>query len=368
MNKKIVLLTSSIAGGGSESVCISIANSFADSGWQVDLIVLNLNNEVYLNSISDKINLVVLNKKHARYCGLALLKYIYNNKPKKFLVFNYELTVILLILRFLLKLEIKIISRNTNTLSIKIKEFSKENFWSKIIVANLIKYIYQKADHVINQCHAMRNDLIKLYPKLDQNSSVIYNPLPNHVEVYLKNNDIRLIKKKNYILCVGRLEKQKAFHYAIEAFSRISKNFSNLRLKIIGQGNLEKELKQIALDFNVASKVDFEGFQKDTIKYYLFAKATVLTSLYEGYPNVLIESIAMNTPVVSFDCKSGPNEIIQNGYNGYLAKHHDVDDLTNKISYLLLNKLNDKDLKNSINQNQGKIVFKQYESLVYSIS
>ena len=107
-NKKITLLISTLSGGGAESVCVSIANIFADNDWQVDLVVLNLNNEAYLNRLSKKVNLIVLKVNHARYSILSLLKYIYKNKVKKILVFNYELTVILVALRIFLKLRIKL--------------------------------------------------------------------------------------------------------------------------------------------------------------------------------------------------------------------------------------------------------------------
>ena len=137
---------------------------------------------------------------------------------------------------------------------------------------------------------------------------------------------------------------------------------------MLEKGNLEKELKQKALDLNVSNRVDFEGFQKDIIPYYLYAKGTVLTSMYEGYPNVLIESIAMNTPVVAFDAPGGTNEIIQDGLNGYLAKYQNIEDLKIKLSALLKNKFSDKDLKNSVNKNQIKEVFKQYEKLINSLS
>ena len=154
------------------------------------------------------------------------------------------------------------------------------------------------------------------------------------------------------MLCVGRLEKQKAFHYAIEAFAAVAKKFPNLRLKIVGKGRLENQLKQNAMDLGVSDRVDFEGFQKNMIPYYLNAKATILTSLYEGYPNVLIESITLRTPVIAFDCPSGPSEIIKDKINGYLVKYQDLEDLKIKLEELLLNEFKISDINNTVQQNQ----------------
>ncbi len=364
MTKKITLLISSLAGGGSESVCVTLANSFVDNGWQVNLVVLNINNEVFLNYLSKKVNLVILNIKHARYAPFSLLMYIFKNKAKTFLVFNYELTVIIVILKNLFNLKIKVISRNSNTLSIKLKKFKDQKFWSKYFVLNLIKFFFKRADHIINQCKGMQDDLLKLYPHLNKKSSVILNPITTNIENYHNNCDFKKVHKKNYILCIGRLEKQKAFHFAIDAFASIKNKFPDLRLKIVGQGSLEKELKQKVIDLNIQNWVDFEGFQKNIVPYFLYAKGTILTSIYEGYPNVLIESIALNTPVVSFNCPSGPSEIIKDGINGYLVKYLDNDDLKKKILYLLDNKFSYQDLKNSLEKNQIKNVFKKYENII----
>lgn len=364
--KKITLLISSLTGGGAESVCINIANSFANNDWKVDLVILNLKDEVYLSSLSDKVNLIILNVNHARNSSLPLLKYIFNKKIKTVLVFNYELTVVLVILRLILRLKIKIISRNINNLSFKIKQFEEKNFWTRFVVKNLVKYFYNKADYIVNQCKAMHDDLLTHFPKYYNNSSIIYNPLSMKILEYIKKHDLTQIKKKDYLLCVGRLEEQKAFHFAIEAFAKVVDKFPNLKLKIVGKGSLENQLKQKAFDLNIADRVDFEGFQKKIIPYYLHARGTLLTSYYEGYPNVLIESIAMNTPVVSFDCPSGPREIIKNGINGLLVRHLDVDDLKNKILFLLKNKFTYEDLENSIKKNQIQQVFRQYENLIIS--
>ena len=362
--KKITLIISSLTGGGAENICITIANSFAQNGWTVDLIVLNLKDEVYRNRISDKVNLVVLNVNRSVYSILHLLRYLVKNQIKTILVFNHEIAVILIILRFLFRLNIKIISRNISVLSIKIEHLKFQNLWTRFIVSPLIKYLFHKIDFVINQCQSMHEDLLSMYPQLKNHSNVIYNPISPQIEDYSNKFDLNKIKKKAYLLCVGRLEHVKAFHYAIEGFAKISSEFPSIRLKIVGQGSLERELKQKASECKVLNKVDFEGFQKDIIPYYLYAKATILTSIYEGYPNVLIESIALNTPVVAFDCPGGTNEIVKNGQNGLLVNYQDIDDLINKLSNLLLNKYNFVNLKDTIKKNQLKNIFQNYEKLI----
>jgi len=365
-NKKITILISSLSGGGAEGVSVNIANSFANDGWSVDLVVLHLKNATYLDRVSKKVNVVVLNKPNARYATLPILKYIREKKPNILFVFNYELTALVVILRNLLRFKIKIITRNMNTLSRMYNVSKEKNLWIRVVVRFLIDKFYTKADYIVNQSYAMREDLIAVHPQLKENSNVIYNPVAKHIEDYAESHDLTMIKKKNYLLCVGRLEKQKGFVYAIKAFSELTNKFPDLRLKIIGKGTLEKELKQNAIDYGVEDRVDFEGFQKDMIPYYLHAKATVLTSLYEGYPNVLIESIVLRTPVVAFDCPSGPSEIIKNGINGYLVRYEDIEDLKLKLSSILSNELKIKGSNTSIEHNKVEQVYKLYKKMINS--
>lgn len=361
--KKIVFLISSLGGGGAERVCVNIANSFVSKGYYVELVILNLNNQVYLRHLSKDIKIIDLKVRRARYAFFNLLKYIFINKPEKILVFNYELSVVLVMIRFFFRFKLKIISRNINTISIKIDYLNQQNLWKKYIVKNLIKYFYCKIDHVINQCNEMRDDLVRLYPQLRTNSSVIYNPISCEILENIILSDINKIEKKDYLLCVGRLEKQKAFHYAIRAFAEIANEFPNLRLKILGQGSLEVELKQYAIDCGVVNKVDFEGFQRNISSYYLYARATVLTSLYEGFPNNLIESIALGTPVVSFNCSCGPSEIIKPGVNGYLVNYKDPIDLKNKLSAVIKKKFNINEMLNSVDKFKLNKISNDYEKI-----
>jgi glycosyltransferase involved in cell wall biosynthesis len=364
--KQVTIVINTLSGGGAQRVCVNVANGLINVGWQVDLVVLNYNNEAFLRHVSKKINLIQLNVNHTRYASYSLLKYVYQKKPNVFLVFNYELTVLLILLRSLLKFKYKIISRNINTLSKKYEEFKQQNFWVKNVVGTLIDNFYCKADHVINQCYAMHEDIVKLHPELKNNSSVIYNPITNYILDYANSHDLNQIKKKNYLLCVGRLEKQKAFHYAIEGFAGIAQKFPDLRLKILGEGSLKQELEQTSKDYSIADRVDFEGFQKNIIPYYLYAKATVLTSLNEGFPNVLIESIILGTPVVSFDCPSGPEELIKEGINGYLVKHKNVDDLKKKLLTIMTSQFSIDKMNLTIKKHELNEVVKYYEKLLNS--
>ncbi|ACH64912.1 glycosyltransferase, putative [Aliivibrio fischeri MJ11] len=361
-DKKITLLVSSLSGGGAEGVCVNIANGLVNTGWQVDLVILHTNDAFYLDRVNEKVNLTVLGVHHARQAGFPLLNYIRGRKPQKILVFNYELAVLAIILRGVFRFKSKIISRNINTYTKNTKEI--EGDWSRYIIKQLINYFYVKSDHIINQCQAMQVDLLSVFPKLSHKTSVIYNPVAKHIEDYAKLHDLLKLSSQNYLLCVGRLEKQKGFHSAIEAFACIASDFPDLRLKIVGQGSLECELKKLSRNLGVATRVDFEGFQSDIISYYINAKITLLTSLYEGFPNVLIESISLGTPIIAFDCPSGPREIIHQGVNGYLVENQNVDKLVELCKKLLLDNIDKKSILLSSNIYCSKVVIEKYEEIL----
>ncbi|GAB7217990.1 hypothetical protein OS42_46040 [Dickeya oryzae] len=168
--------------------------------------------------------------------------------------------------------------------------------------------------------------MFNYYPDSKGKSVVINNP----VNSCLFTEPLNGIKN-NYLLCIGRLEEQKCFSHAIHAFSIVHQRYPSLRLKIVGKGSQEDELKSLAMKLNIESVVDFEGFKSDVKLYYLDALATILTSKYEGFPNVLLESIALGTPIIAYDCPNGPREIIIDGVNGYLADYLNIDSLIANI-------------------------------------
>jgi glycosyltransferase involved in cell wall biosynthesis len=325
MNKKAVFLISSLRGGGAEGVCVNIANRLSGNQWDVTLIVLNLDNAVRANELNQSVNLIDLGKKHARSAFFPLFKLLCRQKFEKILVFDHQLAVILVLIRCFLKNKYHIIARNINTLSAKQKY--ERSLWHKYIVHYLTVIIYKNVDLVIAQSDGMKDDLINNYGFVNSKIAKINNPINAEIENYLENNKIETGKKRDYLLCIGRLEESKAWHYTIRAFAEIAPDYPGLHIKFVGKGSAENSLKRLASELNVSSRTEFEGYQKKIIPYYLSAKATVLTSLYEGFPNVLVESISLGTPVVSFNCPSGPEEIVQDGINGYLVNYLDTEHL-----------------------------------------
>lgn len=328
--KSVTFLIDSLRGGGAETVCVNLANSLSDRGWAVTLVVLNLNDSVQHNSLVKNVELVVLGKNHARTSLVCLGQFLQEQKPNRILVFNHQLAVLLVLLRMMLRANFKIVARNINTLSKK--KSVETSLWHKYIVHMLTKTLYRKVDCVIAQSTGMANDLMSNYGIPVNKLVIIHNPVRSEIQRF------RLAErtaKKEYIVCVGRLEPQKAFHYAISAFAMIAPNNPYLRLKIIGTGSLEGALRGHAHAVGVGNRVDFEGYTSDIIPYYVGAKATLLTSLYEGFPNVLVESIALGTPVVAFDCPSGVNEIVQDGVNGRLVPYKNEVKLVEGLRHVL---------------------------------
>ena len=360
--KEITFLLGSLSGGGAERVCVNLANGIVNNGKRkVNLLVLNGGDEAYKNKLDEKILFYSLNITNARYAFFPLVNYLKLNKPETILVFSYELTVLLILAKIIYRLNYKIIARNINTLSQNLSE--KGSFWRRKFVIPIVKKLYGKADYYINQCHDMQIDLIKNFPGVANKSCVINNPISD--ELFFKNYHNE--NKEDYILCVGRLESQKSFSHAISAFAKIHERFPSLKLVIIGKGSLENDLRAQAASMELSEYVVFSGFQQNIEKFYLKARATILTSVYEGFPNVILESMALGTPVVAYDCPSGPREIIINGVNGILVEYQNIEELEKSILKILSEEYDPEKIRNSVLEYKCSLIIKKYEQCFFSV-
>ena len=331
----MALIISGLRGGGAERICVTLANALAERGHQVEVVVLNMDDAVRQKELRDDVNIVDLRVKHARQSMLPLVRYVKRSCPTHILSFNRQISVVLVLIRKINRFGFRLVSRNVTYLSAA--ERAKTGFWHAVVVRRLVKRWYCQSDLIIAQSKAMKSDLVSHLSIPSELVSVIYNPLPAWVSAREVENTVASDEEfgERYILCVGRLDPVKSYHYAIEAFASICHSYEGMRLKFVGAGPSEKPLRELAVKLGISRRVDFEGYREDIEGYYRQASLTLLTSLYEGFPNVLVESIASGTPIVSFDCPSGPDEIVIQGVNGYLVPHQNQAKLAHYLSVCL---------------------------------
>jgi glycosyltransferase involved in cell wall biosynthesis len=196
--------------------------------------------------------------------------------------------------------------------------------------------------------------------KRQENISVIYNSVTNC------NNKIVSSLENKRALVIGRLTYQKNLEILIELWSEVSQKHPDWILTIVGTGD-SKEIKQIIFNKSLDKVVELVPSTNTIETYYKESSLYLMTSRFEGLPMVLLEAQNYGLPIVSFDCKCGPREIINNGENGYLIENGNTDDFVEKVSALIENeKLRDKfgkkAKKNSSNFSE-EIIMNQWVTL-----
>ena len=157
----------------------------------------------------------------------------------------------------------------------------------------------------------------------------------------------------------------------IEAAKIVNENNNNWVLRILGKGPKEKKLKRLIKKYNLQDKVKLIGFKSNPFKYMAASDVFILSSLFEGFGHVIVESLASGTPVLATDCPSGPAEILKNGEYGWLVQNNNEVEMANKIIELLNNKSQIIQMsKNSLdraNDFKAQSIVNEYEKYFFEI-
>lgn len=318
--KKIALVTVTLSDGGAERVAADLSIYFDAMGYEVHHIVF-----------SGKIE----------YNHKGIVHHLVNDTKNK--LFNK-------IIRFI-NLR-KIVKKQQFDYVLDFR--NKENSIQEIIVNNFIypkfiqtvhnyhldyyffknkfltKLLYLKCKHFVCVSEKIKNKVIDDFGY--KNVSVIYNPIQ-----FRENNPVNLNFNFNFIVAAGRLHinNVKQFDVIIKNYAKSKLPGNNVKLIILGTGELLYKLEKLVKELNLEVNVIFTGFVNNPFDYYKNAKFLVMASKYEGFPMVMIECLAMGTPVVSWDFNSGPNEIISHRENGLLIENRNEQALIDAMNEMI---------------------------------
>lgn len=325
--QKISLFMPSLEGGGAERVMVHLANGFCERGFQVDLVLVSAEGP-YRSLLGNRLRVVDLKCSRTLFSLPRLVRYLRAEKPNVVLSTLEHSNTIAVLACILTRNSQKIVVRVPNNPNAPIKSIRSQ------IVRILARYTYFHANKIIAVSEELANDLICMYKLPQGKVQTIYNPaitleLLSKAKEPLKHpwvgpNQLPLI------LGVGRLSKQKDFSTLIRAFSHLCLKCP-ARLIIVGEGEERPKLESLIRELCLEDRVSLPGFVDNPFQYIKHASTVVLSSRWEGMPNVLLQALAIGIPVVATDCTYGPREILENGKWGKLVPVGDAEALSQAI-------------------------------------
>ena len=196
----------------------------------------------------------------------------------------------------------------------------------------LRKFLYRRADAVV----CVGQPLLDWFRSQVQiNGYVIPNPLVVPASPAYSEEERHRDRSGYLIVGMGRLIEQKGFDLLLESFSRVMARHPGWSLKVMGEGPLRNQLEAQAQKLRIASRVEFTGALPDPFPTLRAADLFVFSSRFEGFGNALCEAMACGLPAISFNCPSGPEEIIRHGVDGVLVPPEDVAALATAMDGLM---------------------------------
>jgi glycosyltransferase involved in cell wall biosynthesis len=316
--------------GGVERMILNLTRGFVNLGAKVDMIPVR-QKSIHLGALPPGVNVVDLGSSHTLSSLPGLVRYLRAEQPDALLAAKDRANSTAVLARRLARVPIRLVLRMGTTVSAAMAESRplKERIWYL-----RMRMLYPSADAVVAVSNGVAEDLKKnagLSPSLLR---VIPNPVitPELISKAQEPLDHPWFKEgaEPVLLGVGRLTRQKDFPTLLRAFALVRKNRS-CHLMILGEGRNRAALKTISAGLGIRDDVAMPGFMENPYPYMNKAALFVLSSRWEGSPNVLTEALALGTPVVSTDCPSGPKEILDHGRFGPLVPMGEPDAMAHAI-------------------------------------
>ena len=368
---RIAFLLDSLSGGGAEQVILNLANGFASAGFTVDLLVCRMRGQllaqipsnvslIRLNSVSSlsgmlcafradigcfkpvMATLIRLQKVPATFKSLpAIIDYLKDNQPAALLSALPKSNISAVLAGKCCGGSTRIAVGVHNHYSATSQFEKKENRIKDAFALAMMRRYYRQADVVIAVSHGTEKDACEAFELPPRQVTSVYNPIATHDIAELgeaaPGHPWLGVEDIPVILGIGRFVAEKDFPLLLDAFAKV-RQAREVRLIFLGgdftsydQRSLKMALLEQAEQLGVADDVDMPGFVDNPYAYLSRAGVFVLSSVCEGFGNVLVEALLCGCPVVSTDCPGGPAEILEDGKYGELVPVGDKHRLADAI-------------------------------------
>lgn len=223
----------------------------------------------------------------------------------------------------------------------------------------LWKWLYAKTDKIITLSESTRAEMLEKLGFPEEKFTLLPNPIIDDSMDVLSNETMEEAfyhSEKKVILGVGRLTRQKDFKTLIRAFAKVREKL-DCTLAILGEGEEEKEVKDLCRELGVEEDVYLPGFVKNPYKYMRHSDLFVLSSLWEDAGHVLVEAAYLKIPIVSTRCPHGQEEFLEFGKAGELCAISDVDEMAEKMLAVLTDNKNEARMEKVERAYQNSLVF-----------
>ena len=342
---KVLVLHGHLSMGGEERVLLNVLKNLVELNYDVDLLITwnHGKNNLFENEIPKKVNYEFLFK---NYDGKSkIIKEIFRLRAKTTYLKKVEKRI--KEKKYDIVIDYSSNLLKYNNFDIKIPVFAwihfSLTFGEKLSEEKIEKYKkqYKKYDKILAICDTMRDEFVDILGIDKTKVELVYNPI-NLERIKEKaenlNLDYEKYLKEDYFLQVSRLTQQKQPEHLVDIYYKLKQRGIKEKLYFIGNGEKVELIKQKIKEYNLENDVILLGQIENPYPFFKNAKLFVHTAKYEGLPTVLLESLAFGTPVISYDCPTGPKDILgKNSEYGELIPLNDKDEFVEKVYELMNN-------------------------------
>ena len=348
----ILFILPDLETGGAERIVTTIANHLPREKFEPKILLLRKEGG-NLDLLKDDVEIIDLKTPRIRHSLPPILKEIRQRKPD--IVFSGfgEVNAYLALFIKLFPKTI-FIARETNVVSQHVTRKEIRFFYK----------FYNNYHKIICQSDDMQNDLIDNFKIKKEKLIKINNP----VDFEFINEKLAISDKPEFftedfknVVAIGNLSSRKGFDNLLKVFTHLKNK--KILLHILGDGRDKEFLHQMKTDLGLENVI-FHGQQKNPYQFLKFANLFILSSRYEGFPNVLLEAGACGTYSLANNCPGGITEIIQPGINGEISNIENHQKFADKILSVINETHNSEAIKNSISSRFSKeIILDKYENV-----